>query len=614
MRMKMNELFGLRDSIRSYTIDEKRRKTNEASGPARDPNATRVKIATPKVGTGAAGQFEESPVDLAEIGRAYHTDSYIRRAVDKIVGLMFKSGWNFVSLNEDALNYVETRFKLMEEATGQSTEELLREAGMNYVLYANAPFAKTRGSENLANLQATGYYGGEPISGIFNVSPEYFQVQRDEFGNIENYTVTGDGGGQGVEFNPEDFSHLTYHRPTGRAYGVPYINNVIDDILILRQIEENIARLVYRNIFPLQTYTVGRVEPGYEATDDEIDEVTAMIQNAPLDSIIVMPERHKIETVSSNNGALQAYDYLRYFRQRVFTGLGVSESTMGIGDSSNRSTSDNQSSDLLDLVKDFQQNFAAEFQSNIVNEILFEGGFDPTLNKEDQVTFTFTEIEQAAKIARENHEVQKFMMNIQSLDQTRNNMGYEPAEDLSRFYFNLITNASSGYDQSSAEGTVDNKDRPENQAGKQASPNSDSIKDAVIMKNIQEKQNTLLTNPYGKVTLRSDDANGLTEKDLLTANWLDIKQNLFLHQSEGIDSSLSIANIIENGLSQDLFSSKKERTEFSRLLSESVKIHLDKSSQEGFNKEQFSSLLYKYEEAVLKHYQNFLNHQQGGGK
>lgn len=613
--MKVSDLFGVNKSKQTTSVDERMRSINEAggTGATRDPAATRVRIVTPKVGNGAAGQMEDSPVSLAEIGQAYHSDSYIRRAVDKITGLMFKSGWSFVSLNQDALDYVQTRFKLIEESTGLSTEQLLRENGNNFVLYANAPIAKTRGQENLGGLQAAGYYGGEPISGLFPVSPENFQVQRDDFGNIENYNVTA-GAGTGVEFAPEDFSHLTYHKPTGRAYGVPYINNVIDDVLILRQIEENIARLVYRNIFPLQTYTVGRVEPGYEATDDEIDEVQEMIQNAPLDSIIVMPERHKLETVSSNSGALDAYNYLKYFRQRVFTGLGVSESTMGIGDSSNKSTSDNQSSDLVDLVKDFQQNFATEIQTKIVNEILFEGGFDPTLNKEDRVVFEFTEIEQSAKIARENHEVQKFMMNVQSIDETRNKMGYEPAEDLSRFYFNLSA-ASEGGSESAidASGTVDNKDQPENQAGKALNPNKDTMKASVYSKNIKENENSLLTKNNQTVNLTTDDVRERKKEALVKANWFSIKRQLMSLTTESVKQKSSIEGIVFNSIDHSLFESNEDHKRFSALLTENVSFTVRSLSTQALTTERLETCFYHYEQAVLACYQEFSLQRKEGG-
>ena len=399
----------------------------KTAGAERDPSQTRVVSISPKVGGGTGGDFESSPVDLSEIGRAYYSDSYIMRAINKIVGLMFKSGWHFNSSNSDALDYVNQRFELIAESTEISTQELVRELGFNYVLYANSAIIKVRGTENIADLDVTGYYGGDPIAGLFNVPVERLEVQRDETGNIEGYLVLSDEGDD-LELAPEDVLHFTHNKPTGRTFGVPHISSVIDDVLILRQIEENVVRMIYRNIHPLMTYKVGLAEPGYEADDEEIEAIAAQIQNMPLDSMIVLSERHKIETVSSNSGILNAYNYLKYFRQRVFTGLGVSESTMGIGDSSNRSTAENQSSDLIDLVKDFQINFESTMQI-LVNEILFEGGYDPVMNVEDKVTFDFVEIEQNVKIARENHELMKYLSNAQSLDSFLHNIGEDPIED-----------------------------------------------------------------------------------------------------------------------------------------------------------------------------------------
>lgn len=609
--MDLKDLFALRRSSRQkrITIDERVRAITEAgaTGAKRDPASTKVKSVSPRIGGGSAGQFEESPVDLSEIGRAYHSDSYIRRAIDKISGLMFKSGWNLVSLNPTALEYVQNRLSLIEESTNISTEELLRELGGNFILYANAPIAKTRGSENLGGLQAAGYYGGEPINGLFPASPEYFQVQRDEFGNVENYTISGDSGGQGVEFSVEDIAHLTYHKPTGRAYGVPYIQNIIDDVLILRQIEENVARLVYRNLFPLQTYTVGRVEPGYEATDEEIEQVTEEIRNMPLDGILVIPERHKIESVSSNGAALQAYDYLKYFRQRVFTGLGVSESTMGIGDSGNKSTSDNQSSDLIDLVKDFQQTFAAEIQREIINEILFEGGFDPTLNKDDRVSFEFTEIEQAAKIARENHEMQKFMGNVQSLDETRERMGYEPTTDMSMFFMNLT--ATLAMDTASAQGTVSSKGQPQNQAGKQLNPNKDTMK-ANFDKN---DSNSVLTEFGLKVNFTTDESKKGVFSEKERQSWKKVKESIlegnFRHTETTRQKTLLIETI-ELSLNQNTELNAEQSSQVAQQIVRDLMIQ----TNGNFEKEKIENALYAMQYAFYAFVQQAQTEGQKGGQ
>lgn len=600
--MKIKDLMSTREGFRRFRIDElKRKEVKEASTKSKNADRkAKIKIVTPRVG-GTSGQFEDSPVDLTEVGKAYFSDAYISRAVNKITGLMFKSGWSFNSQNSDALDYVNTRFRLMEESTGITIDELLREAGLNYVLYGNSPFVKIRGTDNLGGLKAEGYYDGDPIAAIFTVSPERFQIERDEYGNITRFNVESDMG-SGVEFKPEDFLLMTYHKPSGRAFGVPHISNVIDDVLILRQIEENIARLVYRNIFPLQTYTVGLKEAGFEATEEELEEVRQMIENAPLDSIIIMPERHKLETVS-NNQAIDAYNYLKYFRQRVFTGLGVSESTMGIGDSSNRSTSDNQSSDLIDLVKDFQQNFTSEFQK-IVNEILFEGGYDPTLNKEEQVQFEFIEIEQAAKIARENHELQMFMANGRSIDKFLSNIGDEPVTDFSRFYFNLFGA------NSSSKGTVDNKDQPENQYGKQDGPTKDSLKDHFQTKEFKKDSNCLLTEQEVMVNLFLDNVDIKSVTDKIETFWRKAKHQIVERQSDIKKDQSALTSIIEKSLPLELFSSLQEKHQFVSVFEQTV---LWKLNHTNNSKESLEASLYLYENSVLACYVHFLSNKERGG-
>ena len=608
--MNLKGLSSIRKNMYQFNAD-RTRSVSEASGDnaPRDPSAISVKVVTPRLGGGPAGGFEDSPIDLTEIGRAYYTDSYISRAINKIVGLMFKSGWHFSSLNSEALNYVQARFNLMAESTDTSTEELLRELGNNYVLYGNAPIVKVRGSENLADLEATGYYGGEPIAALFAAPPEIFQIERDEFGNITNYNLVSEQGTD-VEFAPEDIQHMTYHKPSGRGYGIPHISNVIDDVLILRQIEENIARLIYRNIFPLQTYTIGESKPGYEATEAEILEVQENLRNAPLDSMIVMPERHKIETVSTNSGALQAYDYLRYFRQRVFTGLGVSESTMGIGDSSNRSTSDNQSSDLIDLVKDFQQNFTSEFQ-RIVDEILFEGGYDPTLNKEDQVSFEFVEIEQSAKIARENHNVQMFHGNAISFDELRNLNGHEPITEFGNFYYNLFKTDAERASQSS-ENQMNNKDQPENQHGKEDGPNKDSMKDSAkkndFSKYFEENRNSMLTNESDmvKLALVNNDTVYLTQK--IKDSWEKAKQVL-VRDYENYRDPEKLNSLIESYFSDNNFHTKEESSEFKNTV-----VSLLNKKMKHKNTKEFEDSIYLFENSIVECYVHSLQYQSEGGK
>ena len=460
----------------------RRKKVSDAT--ARDPKKTGVKSVAQAIRNGGAG-FEDSPVDLEQIERAYHTDSYIRRAVDRYMGAMFKSGWELKSRNDKASEYVWTRLKLMAEASGKPIDQFFRQMANDYILYSNVYLIKVRAKKSVQvpGLNAVGYTGKQPIAAYNVAAPTSFRVERDDFGNILRYEQSASGSG--VEYAPTEVAHLTYRQPTGRAYGVPFIHNVLQDVLLLRQMEDNVYRLTHKHLFPQKVLQVGLAEAGFEATDEEMEEAREEIRSLERDSVIILPERYKLSVLGGEGHALDISNYLKYFRQRVFAGLGVSDSIMGIGDTANKSTSDNMSADLNDGVKDFQENFAAQVQHYIINELLFEGGFDPTLNPDDEVLFSFTDIEQAAKIARENHAMQMFMQNAITFEEMRMEINRETTVDESRLNFQMMSVASPEAKEAAEASAAQtgNQNQPENQNGKQAAPNTKKREKTVENKN-----------------------------------------------------------------------------------------------------------------------------------
>ncbi|UOE58225.1 phage portal protein [Cytobacillus oceanisediminis] len=518
------------------------RTNNVSEAPAaakRDPKKVQVKRLGQALRSGGGGQgFEESPVDLAEIGRAYYTDSYIRRAVDKHSALMFKNGWELSGKNDQAVEYVWTRLKLMSEGTGQSIDAFLQEIADNLVLYGNSYIVKARAKTGSmpAGVTAVGYTGKQPIAGYFVLPAHLVTINRDETGKILGYQqTTGTGGGEGIEFKPEDIVHYPYRRPSGRAYGVPFIFNALDDVKLLRQIEENVARLIYRNLFPLYLYKVGIDKPGFEATDEEIENLREEIRNIPVDGALVVPERHSIEVVGSQGQAIDANGYLRYFRQRVFSGLGVSDTIMGVSDTANRSTSDNQSADLNDSVKDFQKVFADITKFFIINELLFEGGFDPVLNPDDEVEFLFHEIEFDAKIKRENHVIQMFMQNSITFEEMRQLLGHDTTVDESRLFANMFGSAVST-EGAAAQGN--NQDQPENQHGKQQSPGKPDRSKENRSHSVSE--NTQLTQGGQVVTLQEALQVGAFANKV-ERYWSDTMEDVQarIQKQEGMDNVIS---------------------------------------------------------------------------
>jgi SPP1 gp7 family putative phage head morphogenesis protein len=518
--------LGIWSSVKAAMGLGKTKELEEAA--ARDPKKTAVKKLGTAVFSGAAGTFEVNTIDFTQILAAYHTDSYIRRAIDKHVALMFKNGWGFSGSNDQSTTYVKTRFKLMEEGTSTSWDELLDQLAFDFVLYSNAYLVKARakGGQAAQGVQATGYTSNQPVAGYFILPAQNMRIMRDVNGNIMQYEQMPQGGGASITtYKPEDVIHFQYRVPTGRAYGIPLIWNVMDDVKLLRQLEENVARLVYRNLFPLYQYQVGLDKPGFEATDEEIDDIREQIRNMPMDGGIVVPERHNISVVSSGSAALNAAPYLQYYRERVFSGLGVSSTVMGIGGDASRSTSDNQAADLFDSVKEFQRSFSMQFQQKVVNEILFEGGYDPTLNPQDQVLFEFEEIELDAKIKKENHLMQIFMQNGITYEEMRQDMGRDIQVDESRLFSNMFiatataasngavsdtTTTGGGSSAGTGKGTAaskatggaasqgNNQNKPANQHGKQLSPSKPK---ASVSEKVDEK---VLTEAKEVVTLTTE--------------------------------------------------------------------------------------------------------------
>jgi len=358
------------------------------------------------------------------------------------------------------------------------------------------------------------------VAGYFVLPATSIQIARDDTGKLLNYQQDT-GNGNALVFKPEDVIHFHYKRPRGRAFGVPFIYNALDDVKILRQIEENVARLIYRNLFPLYQYKVGLPQAGFEATDDEIEDLRETIRDMPMDGGIVVPERHEITVIGAQGQAIDASEYLRHFRQRVFSGLGVSDSVMGIGDSANKSTSDNQAADLIDGVKEFQSNFATTFTAGIINELLFEGGFDPVLNIDDEVTFEFFEIALDAKIKKENHAIQLFTQNAITHEEMRTAIGRDPVSDEGRLYFNMVTSAlaqqaaDNTMQQQAANNAGDNKNQPANQHGKAKSPGKpkrEMTEDVQDLDNLEENATNVLTTQSVMVNLYSEkDISRLSE-------------------------------------------------------------------------------------------------------
>lgn len=469
-------------------IRQSRRLRNAPGGKGgavnRDPKANQVK----RVGYqdvpngGGRDNFETPAADLTRIKEAFNRDSYMQQASLKYVELILKMGYDFWSEDQAALEYIKKRFEMIEIATDTPFDSLLAQAAKDIVECGNVFFVKARARGGIGlppGISVTAMPPNkDPVAGYFPLPPESMSVARDKNGKILTWQQEIQGVGDPIKIKPEDLVHVPFNPPSGKVFGQTLFAPIIEDVLALRRAEENMLLQMRRFAFPTIKYIVGENSEGRYATDEEVEAVRTELENADLEAIHVMPERHNLEGVTIP--MLDMMPGINYLENRVFSGFGLSAVDFGRGDTANRNTADAMSGIKSDRVKMFQHVIMTYFNKRVIEELLIEGGFDPYVNPAHRVELVFRETEIEQLIKRETHEIYKYEHNSITFDELRSNLNLSPEVDENRLMHNFIGKGSET--ETSAE--TDNKQQPENQSGKRTGPKkstefTESVRDIV---------------------------------------------------------------------------------------------------------------------------------------
>ena len=382
------------------------------------------------------GNFEPAPYDFNRIIQAVDTDSYVKQGFNKYRELIWKEGWDIVSENPEAVDYLYQRLDFMELSMGQPIQNFLVEVTDQLVKFANCFVVKVRG-ELSAHFPQSLYAvnGKDPIIGYQIIPAETMEIERNKFNKVLRYRQNiwnqGSAGVSGFgrddnqlpEWTPEEVIHLYVDRKPGRLFGTPFITAVMDDIIALRQIEEDTQNLMHRELFPLYKYMVGTDDN--PAEPEEIEAAAAELANLRTEGGLVLPNRHDVEVIGAEGNALDITSYLGHFKERVCVGIGLAPHHLGmLMNGGNRSVTDRLDVALYDKIKTYQRYLASIFQLKIFSDLLLEGGFDPLVTPtaegdSDRCIFRFNEIDVDTQVKKENHIIQKFQANVAGLEETR---------------------------------------------------------------------------------------------------------------------------------------------------------------------------------------------------
>jgi len=437
--------------------------------------------------------------NLAEIQIAQDTDSFLYRALKRKTNRLIVSGWEITGENPEAVRYIKRRIKEIEYASGKPWDILIGETAHDLFRFSNCMWVKSR--NNFASSGKMRKIPGteievEPVAGYFILPFETLAFKTKRNGDIKKIRQETPSG-EWKDFYPRDVIHFYDNKKPGFAMGTPDTLTVLDDIALLRRLEENVESLIESNLYPLFHYQVGsdafpeRYSPeGHKETDI----VKNTVEYMPAGGVYVSDHRHKITAIGSQGKALAIQQYLEYFKKRIFTGLGVSGVDMGEGDTANRSTANALSKSAIQDVEAMQKTLKNFIEYNVFNELLLEGGLDP-LEDGNRVEIRFGVVDFEIKSKQENQAIQLYTNNLISLNEGRMRLGLRPEIQQEGTYYEKHTLPLAELKvppvkAPSAEGAQklsESISRPENQHGKLDGPKASQDFLQETLKKVEEK-------------------------------------------------------------------------------------------------------------------------------
>ena len=388
------------------------------------------------------GNWFKPEYDLTELQIAQDVDSYVFKAIQKKVHRFMLAGWEFVGKDPVTVNYIKKRVKEIELTSGMPFNLLVKDLAHDLFRYSNCAWVKVR-NKDASTGKVRNVNGKEidPIAGYFLLPFEtlWFKVKRN--GEIKKVMQEVANTGETKEFAPQDVIHFYTNKKPGFTMGTPELLPVLEDISLLRRLEENVENMIDANLHPLFHYKVGNDNHPERYGPDGIKEsdlVRNTIEYMPSGGIFVSDHRHKIEAIGSEGKALSIQDYIDYFKKRVFAGLGVSPIDMGEGDSANRSTANTLSKIAIQDVEALQATVKIFIETYVINELLVEGGFEEALINDDmRVEIKFGSVDKEEKSKEENQTIQLWTNNLISETEARKRLGERPVEDRDLSYYKL---------------------------------------------------------------------------------------------------------------------------------------------------------------------------------
>lgn len=368
-----------------------------------------------------------------DLWQAYLADGYIHRAVVRLRNLVVGSG---VSIEGDAevVRYLNERFLIAQQVCGIGWNELVNQLAFDFVLYGNA-FAVKAYTGKLEAVFGRRIRVPRAVAALYPVSPRYLTpMTSNESGEVVAWTlrVSSQFGRTVVKkIAAGDVVHLAYNR-TDYLYGVPPLVSVVEDVRALRQVEEDVLRLVHKYAHPLLHIATPDTLGYGEGLRADMQELAYQVNTMVEDGVLITMPGQEVRMIGAESFALRVEPYLDSFKRRVFAGLGMSEVMLGDRPEPLERQVELERQ-LRDTVEDMQRQLGWELQQRLIRPLLDEAGY-----RNVRVWLEFPKPDRQAELRVMTVLANLYALNVLSSAEVRQMMGIsEPLDKRDTYNWNV---------------------------------------------------------------------------------------------------------------------------------------------------------------------------------
>lgn len=390
---------------------------------------------------------------------AYVTDGIFKQGVDK-----YFEYFRDIELQGGTkqVDYLKNRLTSMSLSAGIHWKVMLQSSILDLLKVGTTMIIKYRGNNKekrvlyknrtsaISQLFPADILAFEPeIKGDSFVGWKYVDTSKkvtlSKSGSLKGGFITATSA-ENILGAPSDVIVLTYRKGPDNPYGIGMGFAALEDINMLRSIEQVIAVMIKKFATPKLHHQVER-PPGFIGSlQQEINNAAQVWSQSGPDEVIITPSNHKVTVIGAESQAMRAEGYIKQITARACASMGLNPYALGFesgtigADAATRQMMQNR-------VKSIQVELANTLEMFLINELLWEGGFDPYQNEEDKVSLSFAETDVDEIIKKQNHAADLFQKDSMSHPELRKQLNLDPKVPFDQFRSHMVGGVEYKFDK-----------------------------------------------------------------------------------------------------------------------------------------------------------------------